>query len=82
MSIKSFHQQICSVIGQQATNDTASGRLAHLVTIYAGIKPLLTAIVSLPFVPAKWRGALAIFVAALDAVTGDVNADFKAGKDL
>ena len=59
--------------------------VAHLVAIYSGIKPLLTALERLPFLPPAWQKALAIFTAALDAVaagTGSIEPDFKAGKDL
>ena len=78
-SIKSIHKNVQSVLVQQPA---LTGKLAQLAKVYSGIKPLLTALASTIFVPSSWRSALAIFIAALDAVTGDVNADFKAGKDL
>ena len=57
----------------------------HLVEACTGIKPVLTAIDALPFLRPSWKKALAIFIAALDAITagaGSVDPDFKAGKDL
>ena len=77
--IKSIHQNVQSVLAQQPA---ASGKLAQLAKVYTGIKPLLIALASSFFVPPSWKSALAIFIAALDAVTGDPGADFKAGKDL
>ena len=77
--IQSIHQNVKSVLVQKPAE---AGKLAQLAKVYSGIKPLLTALASMIFVPASWRSALAIFIAALDAVTGDVSADFKAGKDL
>jgi hypothetical protein len=65
--------------------ETQSGRIARLLKIYNGIKPLLTVISALPLIPSGWRAALALFNNALAAVAADaddVSADFKAGKDL
>ena len=62
-----------------------SGRIARLLEIYNGIKPLLTGISALPLIPSGWRAALVLFNNALAAVAAgadDVSADFKAGKDL
>jgi hypothetical protein len=42
--------------------------------------------VPLPLFPQAWRAALSLFVAAIEAVVStaspELNADFKAGKDL
>ena len=50
----------------------------RLMTTYAGVRPILVALASVPLVPETWRAALSVFVASLDGVT----ATFKAGKDL
>ena len=65
--------------------ETQNGRVARLVKIYNGIKPLLTVLTSLPLIPSSWRAALVLFNSALAAVAAgadDVTAEFKAGKDL
>ena len=65
--------------------ETQSGRVARLVKIYNGIKPLLTVLTALPLIPSSWRAALSLFNTALAAVAAgaeDVTAEFKAGKDL
>jgi hypothetical protein len=60
------------------------GSVQRLVKVYNGVKPLLSVIATLPLIPQAWRAALALFNAALEAVASspEVNADFKAGKDL
>ena len=83
MSSKTFtsiNNGVQQVLAQQTPSD--GGNVAHLATVYAGIRPLLTALVASPFVPPKWRAAVTVFVAALDAFTGTAGAAFKAGKDL
>jgi hypothetical protein len=67
--------------------ETQNGRIARLLKIYNGIKPLLTVISALSLIPSGWRAALVLFNNALAAVAAragadDVTADFKAGKDL
>ncbi len=65
--------------------DTQNGRIARLLKIYNGLKPLLTVISTLPLIPSTWRAALALFNSALAAVAAgveDQDAEFKAGKDL
>lgn len=48
------------------------------------MKPLLGVACTLPLMPQTWRAGLALFLATLDAITSseEVDADFKAGKDL
>lgn len=65
--------------------ETQEGRVARLIKIYSGIKPLLTVLTALPLIPSSWRTALAVFNTALAAVAaGAEEADpgFKAGRDL
>lgn len=65
--------------------ETQGGRIQRLLKIYRGIKPLLTVVATLPLIPSTWRAALILFNQALEAVAigaPDVEADFKAGKDL
>jgi hypothetical protein len=65
--------------------ETQEGRVARLVKIYSGIKPLLTVISALPVIPSSWRAALTIFNTALAAVAAgaeEIDAGFKAGRDL
>ena len=76
---KSANQSAQAVL---ALSSNATDRIAQLAKVYSGIKPLLTVLSTSFFVPAKWKSAIAVLVAALDAVTGEVSADFKAGKDL
>lgn len=64
---------------------TADNRLQQLLKIYRNVKPLLTIVSNLPFIPANWRGAMAIFTQAVEALAEAVtreNAAFKAGKDI
>lgn len=67
-----------------AIGDTFLSRLQRLVKVYAAVKPLIEVISGLPLLPQAWRVGVALFLAALDAVTSspEVNPDFKAGKDL
>ena len=87
-SYKSASQSAQCVLAQQSTavsTPSFGDRLGQLVKVYSGIKPLLTFLSSSLFIPAKWRGAIAILTSALDAVVagaGEVSAEFKAGKDL
>jgi hypothetical protein len=62
---------------------TPAQRLQQVVSIYRGVRPLLSTIAVLPFIPASWRAGVQMFIVALDGLTGEVaSADFKAGKDL
>ena len=61
-----------------AKPQTAADRAQQLMTTYAGVRPILLALSSIPLVPETWRAAITVFVASLDGVT----ATFKAGKDL
>jgi hypothetical protein len=64
--------------GAVATPQTPADRAQRLMTTYAGVRPILLALASVPLVPETWRAAITVFVASLDGVT----ATFKAGKDL
>jgi hypothetical protein len=67
-----------------AVAETQGGRLERLLKVYAGVKPLLIVLATLPVIPYSWRAALALFnstIAAVAAGVGD-DPDFKAGKDL
>jgi hypothetical protein len=79
-------RKLSGVIQQQATaiSDTQDARLLRLLTIYAGLKPLLVLLSTLPIVPNTWRAALALFNSTLQALAEGTVAepDFKAGKDL
>lgn len=64
---------------------TTSNRLQQLLKIYRNVKPLLAILSNLPLIPANWRGAMAIFTQAVEALAEAAtreNADFKAGKDI
>jgi hypothetical protein len=54
--------------------------ITHLVTIFAGVRPLLTALAMI--LPKSWATGLNAFIGALDVVTMNANAGFKAGKDV
>jgi hypothetical protein len=54
--------------------------IKHAVTIFAGLRPLLTVLAM--YLPKSWAAALNAFIASLDAVTVNANASFKAGKDV
>lgn len=91
-SFKSIDREIRTLTAEMQQEqtlmpETQSGRIARLLKIYNGIKPLLTVISALPLIPSGWRAALVLFNNALAAVAAgagadDVTADFKAGKDL
>jgi hypothetical protein len=53
-------------------------RIAHLVTVYRAVRPLLNAAAVLPIIPPAWRAVLQLFVTTFD----EVDETFKAGKDL
>lgn len=57
-------------------------RLAQLARVYSAVRPLLALAASLPL-PDAWRKALALLVAAIEAVVPPAPAaGFKAGRDL
>jgi hypothetical protein len=65
--------------------ETPAGLLQRVVKIYRSIKPVLSVVSTLPIIPVTWRAALIMFVQALDAlsgISGEITAQFKAGKDL
>ena len=65
--------------------DTPNGRLQKVLKIYRGIKPLFRVLSALPLIPSTWRAAIVMFDQALEAlsgVSGEITAQFKAGKDL
>ena len=65
--------------------ETPNSRLQRVLKIFRSLKPALAVISALPLIPSNWRGALAMFLQALDAlalVGPEITADFKAGKDL
>jgi hypothetical protein len=69
---------------QAAIADTLETRLQRLAKLYIALKPLLSAIATLPLLPQPWRIALGLFIGTLDAVASSpgIDPDFKAGKDL
>ncbi|HJQ37193.1 MAG TPA: hypothetical protein VKB93_08645 [Thermoanaerobaculia bacterium] len=89
-SFKSIDREIRTLTAEMEQEKTLmpeaqGGRIARLVKIYNGIKPLLSVLTALPLIPSSWRAALVLFNSALAAVAAgvdDVTADFKAGKDL
>ena len=66
----------------------AESPLSHfqkVLKIYRGIKPLFAVLGRLPLIPSTWRAAIVMFDQALEAlsgVSGEITAQFKAGKDL
>jgi hypothetical protein len=54
--------------------------IKQLVAIFAGVRPLLTALAMI--LPKSWATGLNAFIAALDVVTMNANPSFKAGKDV
>ena len=57
--------------------------LQRVLKIYRSIRPLFVVIAGLPILPSTWSAVIGMFVRALDALAGsDVNAEFKAGRDL
>lgn len=65
--------------------ETPVGRFQRVLKIYRGIKPLFKVLSALPIIPATWRAAIVMFDQALEAlsgVSGEITAQFKAGKDL
>jgi hypothetical protein len=71
------------------TDESLTGRLGRVVTLFAMTRPLLYALATLPILPTMSRSALTVLLRSLDALTflagqGDVGevTDFKAGRDL
>jgi hypothetical protein len=61
-SLKSIDREIRTLTEMQQEQplmpETQNGRIARLLKIYNGIKPLLTVISALPLIPSGWRAAL------------------------
>ena len=65
--------------------ETPAGKFQKVLKIYRGVKPLFQVLGVLPLLPSSWRAAIVLFdqsLEALTAVSGEVTAQFKAGKDL
>jgi hypothetical protein len=65
--------------------ETPVARFQKVLKIYRGIRPLLAVLSALPLIPSTWRAAIVMFDQALEAlsgVSGEITAQFKAGKDL
>ena len=56
--------------------------VAHAVSVYQSIRPLLSGLTTLWVLPPAWRTGLALLVAAFDGLADVPDTDFKAGKDL
>jgi len=68
-AINSSVDSIGGDMESKVTADTPAGRVQRLVTVYGGIKPLLTTLSTLAIIPPKWRDALRLFMAVLDEFT-------------
>lgn len=63
--------------------DTPFRALQRMLKIHRGVKPVLSLIAKLPFMPPAWSGLLDIFARALDVLDSpEVLNTFKAGKDI
>ncbi|HYI08450.1 MAG TPA: hypothetical protein VEK57_05230 [Thermoanaerobaculia bacterium] len=65
--------------------ETPAARFEKVLKIYRGVRPLLALLAALPLIPSTWRSALLMFTQALEAlsgVSGQITAQFKAGRDL
>lgn len=65
--------------------ETPVSRFQKVLKIYRSIKPLLSVLGSLPLIPPTWRAAIVVFdqsLESLSAVSGEITAQFKAGRDL
>jgi hypothetical protein len=69
---------LAEVTAPAAMQQTAVERTQRLISGYAAARPILVAVVAIPFIPANWRAVITALVITLDEVT----AAFKAGKDL
>ena len=56
--------------------------IAHVVTVFAGVRALLAAFSAILPMSKSWRAGLDALIASLDALTMNANAGFKAGKDV
>lgn len=79
-SFKSIDREIRTLTAEMQQEqtlmpETQNGRIARLLKIYNGIKPLLTVISALPLIPSGWRAALVLFNNALAAVAAGAGAD-------
>jgi hypothetical protein len=65
--------------------ETPIGKFQKVLKIYRGIKPLFKVLSAVPLIPTAWRASIVMFDQALEAlaaVSGQITAQFKAGKDL
>jgi len=60
------HVNVCPNLVEPKTLEEVNA--VQLCTYYATVKPVLTILVSLPFLPAKWKTTLTNFVAAMNLV--------------
>ncbi|HEX9986240.1 MAG TPA: hypothetical protein VGF69_23475 [Thermoanaerobaculia bacterium] len=49
-----------------AAAETEHDRIARLLTVYAGIRPLFAALTSVRLIPPDWRKAIGAFMESLD----------------
>ena len=81
-----IHKSVRTIVKEAPKSNSSSlgERIAQLVKVYAGIRPLLKSLDAMIF-PPSWHKAIDIFIVSLDAVVagaGEIDATFKAGKDL
>jgi hypothetical protein len=65
--------------------ETPVGKFQKVLKIYRGIKPLLKVLSAVPLIPTAWRASIVMLDQALEAlagVSGELTAQFKAGRDL
>ncbi|HEY0157445.1 MAG TPA: hypothetical protein VGF28_09190 [Thermoanaerobaculia bacterium] len=70
-------------------DETLTGRLGRVISMFAVIRPLLVALTVFPILPTTSRSVVTMFLQSLDALSalatpGDATEvqDFKAGRDL
>ena len=70
-------------------DQTLTGRLHRVVTVFNMIRPLLLILATFPILKTSSRTAISVFLQSLDTLSvlaqpvgGDDVADFKAGRDL
>jgi len=62
-----------------------AGVTQRLLSVYRGVRPILSVVAALPLLPPKFRQSLRQFLATLDQFTegvAGIDGAFKAGKDL
>jgi len=82
MTMPGLGSGIAAGAAQEVAPADGQGGVAHVLSVFAELRPLLVALSVIRIIPANGRALLSAFIKGLDALTLTANPDFKASKDV